>query len=129
MTTSVEIVEFDHNIIEHLAVRMAGHHNRPAYAVLLPATAVTAKLPYSGLGVLLGYSIAVPGVTAGSVQLFDGQDASGQLLAVEGIAAGASITKWFGPAGIVISSGLAAAITQPVIGVVWVRTRNHPAIG
>lgn len=70
-------------------------------------------------GRLLGYSFAA-GSDAAAVQVLDGVDDAGDLLACEAIAADGSITRWFGPGGIGFLNGCYINVTAgELTGAVW----------
>jgi hypothetical protein len=72
-------------------------------------------------GRLLGWAVEEStGAAAAKVQLLDGTNIDGDLLAPISLAAGADSTQWFGPAGISFGTGLfASLVSGSVIGTVW----------
>lgn len=72
---------------------------------------------------LMGYSmIESTGAAAATVNIYNGADASGQLVATIALASGASTTKHFGDLGVECDTGLYVDVaTGSVKGSIWFR--------
>lgn len=81
----------------------------------------TAGLATSLPGFLVGYSVReTSGTAAAVVELHDGTDSSGQVVATIGLAAGASKEVMGGPPGVLCRAGLyATVVTGAAKGVAW----------
>jgi len=78
------------------------------------------RRPLTASGALVGYSLRNRDAGAATVVRLLTQD-TGDLVAVETIAAGASVTRWFGPGGVNVANGLVVDVPGDVEGVVFLR--------
>lgn len=80
------------------------------------------RRPMTAGGALVGYSIRESAGAAAVVNLRDGPDAAGQLVATVALAANAAETVWFGPGGLNLANGLFVEIaTGAAVGAVYLR--------
>lgn len=123
----IEIVEVFAENVQRLSVHMDRlAHPLPGQAVTLPVAAGNRMLV--GMeGILLGWSIInLDGAAAAAVNLYDGSDTGGQLVAAIGMAVAGGSTISLSPAGIKLDRGLFATVSTTVNGVVYVLpARRH----
>ncbi|MGH7239408.1 MAG: hypothetical protein ACREHG_04990 [Candidatus Saccharimonadales bacterium] len=91
------------------------------YPLTIPTTAVTQSIQ-TGMIMLHGWSIANPSATtAGEIDVYNGDDANGQLAAGIIVPASDSKTHFMGLPGILLDVGLAVDVALAgMVGVLWV---------
>lgn len=94
--------------------------NRVSGARYVPVGAGGRTLVCAGPGRLVGWSVRAVGGPV-SLTLRDSRDDAGDVLAVLELVAGASSSKWFGPAGISFGEGLRVTVSGAgsLEGAVW----------
>lgn len=94
-----------------------------ASSISVPSTG--SQVPYGGNGLVMGWSLLeTTGAAAAVVELYDGQDAGGQLVAAISLSPGQSTRDWLGPSGIETDIGLFVRVVSGTVrGAVWVRMR------
>jgi hypothetical protein len=92
-----------------------------AHAITFPATGSQKVLGPGSL--LMGWALLETGGVAGAtVEVWDGQDATGQLLVPITLLAGQSTRDWLAGDGVLSQSGLFLNVVSGTVrGVVWVR--------
>lgn len=94
----------------------------PIQAITVPVTS-TSSLALTGDVLLCGYSLTEStGAAPAAFSLFDGQDATGQLLATVNLSAGQSVVDALPFPGLYCTRGVfVSVVLGSVSGVVWVR--------
>ncbi|HVT14562.1 MAG TPA: hypothetical protein VHQ90_00075 [Thermoanaerobaculia bacterium] len=98
-----------------------------AQSISFPATGSQRIL--GGTGLLMGWAVLeTGGVAAATLELYDGFDATAQLVAVIALLASQSTRDWLGPGGVQLSEGLFVNVVSGTVrGVCWVRMRHQGA--
>lgn len=106
----------------HLSTRLGGIPARAEPVALSAAGAIA----YTGRGVLFGWSLTnTDAVNPNSVQLFDGSNANGSLIASDTLPLTSSDVRWLGLPGIRIDRGL--FVTGSSTGTATLYLVRHPA--
>jgi hypothetical protein len=92
-----------------------------AHAITFPATGSQKVLGPGSL--LMGWALLeTTGVASATAEIWDGQDATGQLLVPISLTAGQSTRDWLAGDGVLSQSGLFLNVVSGTVrGVVWVR--------
>lgn len=81
------------------------------------------RLLFNRGGFLIGWSLREPSAAAAAIELRDGHDSGGQMLAAISLAASGSDTQYMGPEGIPITSGVFGhVITGAMVGALWIKS-------
>lgn len=87
------------------------------------------QVSIGGNHLIMGWSLRETTGAAGAVvDIFDGQDATGQILATLSLVASESTRDWLGPDGIETDIGVFVRVNSGAVsGAVWIRERErHP---
>jgi hypothetical protein len=102
---------------------MRYEHAASAITVAAPGQAVE----IGGAQLVMGWSLReTTGAATATVEVFDGQDTTGQLLASISLNPGQSIRDWLGPGGLETDIGVfVSVLSGSVRGAIWVRLRER----
>jgi hypothetical protein len=100
------------------------NYQRHASPITVPATG--SQVALGGPSLLMGWALLeTSGTVAATLEIYDGEDVTGQLIAPIALAPGQSTRDWMAPDGLETDIGLFVRVIAGTIrGVLWTRLRS-----